>query len=248
MTCKDKLKEIYPDYESVLDKLIEHVCPEEYAIAEDPDYCLGREDGCERCWNREIPEESEPVFEYRNPEVIGKVVDVKEENGGLTVTAEPIIKDSGDRTEFASGAVRDMREGKGRFDLVPIEVMARMYERHDGKCSVFDHILHFQQTNSTHHLIKALDRFALDAYGVTEKEAYATMFLEVAKHFEEGAKKYGEHNWQKGIPPHCYIDSAIRHYIKWLRGDMDEPHNRAFCWNLMCCIWEIDYHKEDNNA
>ena len=29
------------------------------------------------------------------------------------------IKDSGDRTEFTTGAVRDMHEGKGRFDLIP---------------------------------------------------------------------------------------------------------------------------------
>jgi hypothetical protein len=28
------------------------------------------------------------------------------------------IKDSGERTEFASGAVRDMHEGKGRMDLL----------------------------------------------------------------------------------------------------------------------------------
>lgn len=71
-----------------------------------------------------------------------------------------------------------------------------------------------------------------------------TMILEVAKHFEEGAKKYGEHNWQKGIPVKCYIDSAIRHYLKWHRGDQDEPHDRAFVWNLLCCIWEVDYHNE----
>ena len=30
-----------------------------------------------------------------------------------------MIKDSGDRTEFESGAVRDMHEGKGRMDLLP---------------------------------------------------------------------------------------------------------------------------------
>ena len=29
------------------------------------------------------------------------------------------IKDSGERTEFSSGAVRDMHEGKGRMDLLP---------------------------------------------------------------------------------------------------------------------------------
>ena len=79
-------------------------------------------------------------------------------------------------------------------------------------------------------------------------------FLEVAKHFEEGAKKYGEDNWQKGIPTHCYIDSAVRHYLKWLRGDNDEPHDRAFVWNILCCIWTCihkpklnDYAKEEAN-
>ena len=80
----------------------------------------------------------------------------------------------------------------------------------------------------------------------------STMFLEVAKHFEEGAKKYGENNWQKGIPVKCYIDSAVRHYLKHIRGDNDERHDRAFCWNIMCAIWTCknkpelnDYRKED---
>ena len=30
-----------------------------------------------------------------------------------------MIKDSGERTEFQTGAVRDMHTGKGRFDLLP---------------------------------------------------------------------------------------------------------------------------------
>lgn len=30
-----------------------------------------------------------------------------------------MIKDSGQRTEFISGAVRDMHDGKGRMDLLP---------------------------------------------------------------------------------------------------------------------------------
>lgn len=33
------------------------------------------------------------------------------------------IKDSGERTEFETGAVRDMHEGKGRFDLLPWEAI-----------------------------------------------------------------------------------------------------------------------------
>lgn len=34
-------------------------------------------------------------------------------------TDEPTILDSGERTEFSSGAVRDMHAGKGRMDLLP---------------------------------------------------------------------------------------------------------------------------------
>ena len=244
MTCKEKLKEMYPDYESVINILLDHICPEEYSLADEPEFCLRCDDSCKQCWDREISGTSEPVFEYRNPEVIAKVVDTKEENGGLTVTTEPVIKDSGDRTQFESGAVRDMRTGKGRFDLIPLEVMARMFDRCDGKNGVMDFLVYFMNTNSTHFLIKALDRFAFDVYGRTEKEAYTTMFLEVAKHFEEGALKYGPDNWRRGIPTWCYIDSAIRHYMKYLRGDKDEAHDKAFVWNLMCCIWEVDYHKE----
>lgn len=67
-----------------------------------------------------------------------------------------------------------------------------------------------------------------------------TALLEVAVHFEEGAKKYGECNWQKGIPISSYINSAVRHYLKWLRGDDDEPHHRAFLWNLICCAWTAE--------
>ena len=63
------------------------------------------------------------------------------------------------------------------------------------------------------------------------------MLLEVAKHYEEGAKKYDERNWEKGISLHCYIDSGVRHYLKWLRGDGDEPHDRAFVWNMLGAIW-----------
>ena len=34
------------------------------------------------------------------------------------------LKDSGNRREFSSGAVRDINEGKGRCDLLPLGVLA----------------------------------------------------------------------------------------------------------------------------
>lgn len=99
-----------------------------------------------------------------------------------------MIKDSGDRTKFETGAVRDMHEGKGRIDLLPL-----------------------------------------------------TAIIELSKHCEEGAKKYGEHNIDKGIPLHSLCDSGARHLLKFMRGDADENHLRAACWNLM---WALQFLAE----
>lgn len=159
-----------------------------------------------------------------------------------------MIKDSGDRTEFETGAVRDMHKEKGRCDLLPLEVVSELLNRDDCRpIDVFERISQFQKSNDVMFLKLALNVFINQHHWDSH-----TMILEVAKHFEEGAKKYGENNWQKGIPVRCYIDSAIRHYLKWLRGDQDEPHDRAFCWNILCAIWTCknkpelnDYRKDD---
>lgn len=147
----------------------------------------------------------------------------------------PHIKDSGERREFDTGAVRDIQEGKGRCDLMPLQVVGHCLHN---PTLAYIHI--FQESGNADALYDALS-----ACGVFHD--YHTLFLEVAKHFEEGAKKYGEYNWQKGIPTHYYIDSAVRHYLKWLRGDKDEPHDRAFCWNILCCIWTCIYKPELND-
>jgi hypothetical protein len=144
-----------------------------------------------------------------------------------------MIQDSGTRRTFISGAVRDIQEGKGRCDLLPLDVIGTLLNN-----PTFGYINEFMTTGNPQYLYSVLQYCGL-------YEDYPTMILEVSKHFEEGAAKYGENNWQKGIPVHCYIDSAVRRYLKWLRGDKDEPHDRAFVWNIMCCIWEVDYHEED---
>lgn len=102
-----------------------------------------------------------------------------------------MIKDSGERTEFATGAVRDMHAGKGRFDLLPWE-------------------------------------------GIHE----------LARHCEDGALKYGEHNVDKGIPQHSLIDSAFRHLKRYLCGETDEPHLRAAAWNIMWALQQTVTHPE----
>ena len=102
-----------------------------------------------------------------------------------------MIKDSGARTEFSTGAVRDMKRGVGRMDLLPW-------------------------------------------YGI----------MEVSKHCEEGAEKYGEHNVDKGIPLHSLCDSAARHLAKFICGEIDEDHLRAACWNLLWALNQRKTHPE----
>lgn len=138
------------------------------------------------------------------------------------------IKDSGERREFESGAVRDIQEGKGRCDLLPLGVIGGYL-----KSDVLQHIEFYVTTGDYNWLYAALNAFSRERIGWDKH----TMILEVAKHYEEGCNKYGERNWEKGIPLHCFIDSAVRHYLKGLRGDTDEPHDRAFVWNILGAIW-----------
>lgn len=240
MKCRELLKIEHPDK---VDCDLQGGClgcPSSYGYMEDFADCSGisvnaipfeiKAELCTRCWNREV---SEDVVK-RVMTKLGK--DLPKE---LHPDTGPKVLDSGDRTEFPSGAVRDCRVGKGRCDLMPLDVVAEYIKlrKNDIDYPIILYINEFTETNDLDHLYAALDYFVCRHY---DGETY-TMLLEVAKQFEEGAKKYGDDNWRKGIPVHCYIDSAIRHYLKYLRGDQDEPHDRAFCWNILCCIWTVKH-------
>lgn len=176
--------------------------------------------------------------------------DAKDVIGYFTdLNPSPKILDSGNRRQFESGAVRDIQEGKGRCDLLPLDVVAYIVGRnHEDPDAILLCIRDFQKSGNYEFLLSALDAAALKMFdaGETMGATCSNMSLQVAIHFEEGAKKYGENNWQKGIPVHCYIDSAVRHYLKFLRGDKDEPHDRAFCWNILCAIWTCKHKPELN--
>ena len=149
------------------------------------------------------------------------------------------IKDSGNRRVFGTGAVRDMAEGKGRCDLLPLDVVAHILDRNGSNSSVMFYINDYVRSGVTDFLYLAIEEFVRK-----DQASMCTAILEVAKHYEEGAKKYDERNWEIGIPLHCYIDSGVRHYIKLLRGDTDEPHDRAFLWNILGAIWTHENRPE----
>lgn len=97
------------------------------------------------------------------------------------------VKDSGERREFATGSVRDVRKGKGRYDLIPPYSLRRL-----------------------------------------------------AKHYENGAIKYGDRNWEKGQPIASYVDSLIRHGQDYLEGDRSEDHMAAVAWNAFAAMWTLE--------
>ena len=72
----------------------------------------------------------------------------------------------------------------------------------------------------------------------------ACAILRLARHFEAGANKYDERNWEQGIPVHSFIDSAIRHLMKYLDGWTDEDHLCAAAWNCVCAMWTEEKRPE----
>ena len=71
--------------------------------------------------------------------------------------------------------------------------------------------------------------------------------IEVSKHCEEGAIKYGERNIDKGAPLHSLLDSAARHLAKAILGHTDEDHLRAAAWNILWALQQRTTHEECND-
>jgi len=154
-----------------------------------------------------------------------------------------MIQDSGDRREFETGAVRDIQEGKGRCDLLPLDVVSEVINS--------DFCITIQG-----QFLQQISSFVADGFDISIRYAMQkfielafdgdkeTAMLEAAIHYEDGLNKYDMDNWKKGINIRSYIDSAVRHYLKWRRGDTDERHDRAVLWNLLCCLWTIKHKPE----
>jgi transcriptional regulator with XRE-family HTH domain len=89
------------------------------------------------------------------------------------------INDGGTRVSFDSGAIREGRVGKGRYDLLTPVGLRRL-----------------------------------------------------AEWYELGAKKYDDRNWEKGLPISGCMESAMRHWVKYMDGQTDEDHLAAIAWNV----------------
>lgn len=93
------------------------------------------------------------------------------------------VADSGVREPHPTGAVRDTRDGKGRYDLISPFALARL-----------------------------------------------------ARHYQNGAAKYQDRNWEKGMAISRFLDSAKRHLEAFHMGDASEDHLAAAAWNIFCIM------------
>jgi hypothetical protein len=62
------------------------------------------------------------------------------------------------------------------------------------------------------------------------------MLKALGKVMAEGAKHYGERNWEKGMPQEVFMESASRHYVSWMNGEVDEDHASKLIFNVMAWI------------
>ena len=106
----------------------------------------------------------------------------------------PVLKDSGERRQFSTGAVRDRAVGKGRYDLLSTQMLMRL-----------------------------------------------------ARHYEAGALKYTDRNWEKGMEFSVYIDAAMRHLTKYIAGWNDEDHLAAAIWNLAALMFQEEKNPDLND-
>lgn len=59
-------------------------------------------------------------------------------NTSKAMMYKPNLPDSGNRQEFETGAVRDIQEGKGRFDLIPPEAIFRLAKLYEAGAIKYD--------------------------------------------------------------------------------------------------------------
>ena len=132
----------------------------------------------------------------------------------------------GEKAAFEGGATRYTKTGKGRYDLIPNDVIAdiigyaqdKFYEKNIISISKADIIEdayrgeaddRFSNTIINliiHHYAPAdivtndMGLPAMEVTIVSFMDGYANMMKDLAIHYENGAEKYGVDNWKKGIP------------------------------------------------
>ena len=70
----------------------------------------------------------------------------------------------------------------------------------------------------------------------------------VAAACAEGAAKYGDFNWERGMPAGDMLNHAIRHIFLFLGGDRSEDHLGHAAWNVLGAIHSLEAWPELNEG
>lgn len=58
----------------------------------------------------------------------------------------------------------------------------------------------------------------------------------LAETYGEGAAKYGDNNWRRGMPASVLVNHALAHLVQILDGDTSEDHAAHAAWNLFALM------------
>lgn len=179
------------------------------------------------------------------------------------------LKDSGNRSNLSgTGGLRDINPENGRCDLLPASAINQYMSNtglitrpQDSKrpslVTAFHYIMQFMDWGDKQFLNEALtciqtyhwykDKTYSEGSPIKQDLIFAKAMMDLSVHYKNGALKYAERNWEKGLPVHSFIDSAIRHLCKEMLGWDDEPHDIAVMWNLYGAIWTLQHYPHLND-
>jgi hypothetical protein len=188
-----------------------------------------------------IPNELKSKLNKLNfTEVDGKPV--KEEG---SIEADHDIKMDGEFHQFEGGGIRYTKTGKGRFDLIPWDVIMNIVYLTADSMDDMDTVYTFPNllmSLAEQDVVDVIRYITAIKYGENHytSGAVAMMLRDLAKHYEKGADKYGVDNWKKGIPSDSFWDSGCRHTMQYICGETDEPHYISAIWNMIGYLWVED--------
>ncbi len=152
------------------------------------------------------------------------------------------IKDSGNRREFETGAVRDRAVGKGLPALISAPMMQQyldVYRSANLYTPALNGLYRILATGNWQDSLSVFHEL-VNTNGPLGVCTFVNAIRRLSVQLEKGAIKYSKRNWEKGMPLEEYCNSAIRHILALINGDDDEDHYAAALFNVMG-LWHTGY-------